>query len=73
MINNRGFILHRTDHKKEYRHDYDTYKKNHLVAPKKVVNVYDLGYLSIEKNFPEQILSLPYKKKGNNEFSPKEK
>jgi len=30
MINNRGFILHKTTHKKGHRHDYDVYKKNPL-------------------------------------------
>ena len=33
--------------------------------PKEVVNVYDLGYLGVETDFPEQISSLPYKKKRN--------
>ncbi len=28
------------------------YKKNHPVTPKQVVNVFDLGYLGIEKDFP---------------------
>ncbi len=41
--------------------------------PKEVVNVYDLGYLGIEKDFPEQISSLPHRKKKNNELSLQEK
>ena len=45
------------------RHDYDTYKKIHPVTPKQVVNVFDLGYLGVEKVFPEQMASLPNKKK----------
>ena len=28
-------------------------KKNHPVTPKDVVNVVDLGYLGVEKDFPE--------------------
>jgi hypothetical protein len=45
---------------------YSIYKKNHLVTPKQVVNVLDLGYLGIEKDFPEQLSpALPYKKKRN--------
>ena len=31
------------------------YKNNHPVIPKQVVNVVDLGYLGIEKDFPEQL------------------
>ncbi len=49
---------------------YSIYKKNHPVTPsKQVVNVLDLGYLGAEKDFPEQISSLPYKKKRNYEMS----
>ncbi len=39
MVNNHGFIIHKTDHKKGKRHDYNIYKKNHPVTPKQVVNV----------------------------------
>ncbi len=67
MVNNRGYILHKVAHKKGKRHDYDVYKKNHPVTPKQVVNVVDLGYLGIEKDFPEQLSALPYKKKRNQE------
>ena len=65
MVNNHGFIIHKTDHKKGRRHDYDIYKKNHPVTPKQVVNVVDLGYLGVEKDFPEQLSSIPYRKKRN--------
>ena len=65
MVNNRGFIIHKTTKKKGKRHDYDIYKENHPLVPKQViVNVFDLGYLGIEKDFPEQLLSaLPYKRR----------
>jgi hypothetical protein len=53
MVNNQGYIIHKTDYKKGRRHDYDIYKKNHPVIPKQVVNVFDLGYLSwCRKGFP---------------------
>jgi len=55
MVNNFGLIAHKTTKKKGCRHAYDIYKKNHLVTPKQVVNVVDLGYLGIEKDFPEQL------------------
>ena len=60
MVNNRGFIIHKTNQKRGCRHDYDIYKNNHAVTPKQVVNVFDLGYLGIESDFPEQ-LCLPYR------------
>ena len=74
MVNNRGYIIHKANHKKGKRHDYDIYKKNHPVTPKQVVNVIDLGYLGVEKDFPEQLSALPYKKKRNQqELSQEEK
>jgi hypothetical protein len=59
MVNNHGYILHKTDHKKGRRHDYDVYKKNHPITPKQVLNVVDLGYLvDIEKDFHQQLSSI---------------
>ena len=65
MVNNRGYILDKVAHKEGRRHDYDAYKKDRPVVPKQVVNVVDLGYLGIEKDFPQQLSSLPYRKKRN--------
>ncbi len=73
MVNNRGYILHKATHKKGRRHDYDVYKNNHPVTPKQVVNVIDLGYLGVEKDFPEQLSALPCKKKRNQCLSQEEK
>ncbi len=73
MVNNCGYILHKMRYKKGRKHDYDIYKSNHLVIPKDVVNVYDLGYLGVEKDFPEQISSLPFKRKRNQDLSSEEK
>jgi hypothetical protein len=39
-------------YKKGRRIVYDVYKKDHPMVPKEVVNVVDLGYLGIEKDFP---------------------
>ena len=41
--------------RKEQEHDYDIYKKDNPVTPKEVVNVFDLGYLGVEKDLQEQI------------------
>ena len=65
MVNNCGYIIHKIAYKKGKRHDYDVYKKNHPIIPKDVLNIFDLGYLGVEKDFPEQLSALPYKKKRN--------
>ncbi len=72
-VNNRGYILHKVGYKKGRKHDYDVYKKNHPVIPKEVVTVFDLGYLGVEKDFPDQLSALPYKKKRNQFLSDDEK
>ena len=72
-VNNRGYIIHKVAYKKGRKHDYAIYKKNHpIVIPKQVVNVVDLGYLGVEKDFPEQLSALPYKKKRNQKELPQE-
>src|SRR6478609_9514764 len=73
MVNNQGFIINKANHKKGKRHDYDLYKKNHPITPKEVVNVFDLGYLGAEKDFPEQISSIPQRKKRNLDLSAEER
>src|SRR6476646_1433788 len=61
MVNNRGFIVHKVGHKKGRRHDYDIYKENRPATPKEeVVNVFDLGYLGIEKDYSEPLSVLPH-------------
>jgi hypothetical protein len=73
MVNNHGYIIHKTKHKKGRRHDYNIYKDNRPVSPNQVVNVVDLGYLGVEKDYPKQLSALPYKKKKNQELSQEEK
>ena len=65
MVNNHGIIIHKVGYKKGCSHDYDIYKKNRSVTPKDVVNVYDLGYLGIETDFPQQLSSITNRKKRN--------
>jgi len=72
MVNNRGYILHKANHKKGRRHDHDIYKTNHPVTPTQVVNVVDLGYLGIETDFPEHLSALPCKRKET-KICPKKK
>ena len=72
-VNKDGYILHKVAYKKGRRHDYDVYKNNHPVIPKQVLNVVDLGYLGIEKDFPDQLSALPCRKKRNQDLSQEEK
>ena len=60
-------------YKKGRKHDYDIYKENQPSTPKEVVNVFDLVYLGVEKDFPEQLSVLPNRKKRNQELSQEEK
>ncbi len=60
-------------HKKGRKHDYDIYKNNHPVIPKQVVTVADLGYQGMEKDYPDQLSSLPCKKRYQEELSQEEK
>ena len=65
MVNNRGFILHKVNHKKGRRHDYDIYKNNHPVTPKQVVNVFDLDILAQRWIFQESYPHYHIKGKEN--------
>ena len=74
MVNNEEIILYKTKHKQVgRRHDYKIYKKNHPDTPKDVESILDLGFLGVEKDYPEQISSLPIKKKGNQDLTIEEK
>ena len=57
MVNNQGIVIHKLRYKKGIKHDYDIYKNNHMITPKKVVNVFGLGNQGVDKDFPEQISS----------------
>lgn len=73
MVNNHGFIIHKTGYKKGRRHNYDIYKENHPATPKQVVNVFDLGYLGTENDFLHQLSSIPKRKKRNLQLSREQK
>jgi hypothetical protein len=58
---------------KKERHDYDFYKRNRSVILEQVINLVDLVCLGVEKDYPEQLSALSYKKKRNYELSQEEK
>ncbi|CAN5744840.1 hypothetical protein BH23THE1_BH23THE1_02600 [soil metagenome] len=55
------------------KHDYKVYKKNHPDIPKNVMGMYDLGFLWVEKDYPQQRSSLPIKKEKGCELTAEEK
>jgi hypothetical protein len=70
MVNGQGLILHKTRHKGGRHYDYHLYKyhlykHNRPVTPSQVENIVDLGYLGIQKGFPNVKSVLPVKKKKN--------
>ena len=75
MVNNHGLIIHKLGHKKGRRDMIMISIKriSSCVTPKEVFNVFDLGYLGVEKDHSHQKSSLPYRKKRNHESSQEEK
>jgi hypothetical protein len=68
--NQKGLIVYKTKHKQRgKRHDYRIYEKNHPDLPKDVICMYDLGFLGVEKDFPEQKSFLPIKKEKDHELT----
>ncbi|MGH2623070.1 MAG: transposase family protein [Sphingobacterium sp.] len=72
--NQKSLIVYKTWHNQMgKRHDYRIYKKNHPVLPPDVLSLYDLGFLGVEKEFPEQLSSLPIRKEKGFELIKEEK
>jgi hypothetical protein len=66
MINGGALKLHKTEHKKGRKHDYDAYKHNHPTTPLQVENVFDLGYKGVQNDYPTVKSVLPFRKKRKN-------
>jgi hypothetical protein len=72
--NQKGLIIYKTKHRHTGRkHDYNVYKKNHPKLPKDVVNMFDLGFLGVKDDFPQQLSSLPFKKEKDCELTVQQK
>jgi hypothetical protein len=73
-VNEDSIIIYKSTHKQiGKKHDYNIYKKDHPKLPKEVVSMFDLGFLGVQKDFPEQKSSLPIKKEKDCELSLQEK
>ena len=64
MVNGEGLILHKTEHKKGRKHDYEIFKNNHPITPIQVENVFDLGYMGVKNDFPTVKLYCHLERKG---------
>ncbi|MDN5867812.1 MAG: transposase [Candidatus Nitrosocosmicus sp.] len=72
--NQKGLIIYKTRHNQMgKRHDYRIYKKNHPSLPKDITSMYDLGFLGVKKDFPEQKSLLPIKKEKSCELTLEQK
>ncbi len=72
--NQMGLIIYKSKRRHIGKnHDYNIYKKNHPDVPKDVECLFDLGFLGVENDFPEQKSSLPIKKEKGCELSSQEK
>ncbi len=67
-INLKGEIIHKPPHSPGRRNDYGILKIKHPVLSEELMVFYDLGYLGVEKDFPDQTSVLPYKKKKGKEL-----
>jgi len=72
MVNGEGLILHKPEHKKGRKHDYDIYKNNHPITPIQVENVFDLGYFGVQNDFSTVKYVLPFRKRRKSELSNEE-
>jgi len=63
-VNSKGLIIHRTNHARGRRHDYDIFKRNRPTLPEGVRPGVDLGYDGIQNDFPEMKPMIPFKRRG---------
>ena len=74
MVNKKGVILHKTKHRNGKKHDYHLFKeKGPPPIPPEVETGVDLGYLGIEKDYPDMKVKIPVKKQKGKEFTKKQK
>ena len=52
MVNSEGLILHKTGHDWGRIHDYEIFKNKPPLIPLQVENVFDLGYMGVQNDFP---------------------
>ncbi len=63
-VNGKGLIVHKANHARGRRHDYQIFKRNHPSLPEGVRPVVDLGYDGIQNDFPELEPMVPFKRRA---------
>ena len=63
-VNSNGLIVHKTNHARGRRHDYDIFKQTRPELPKGVRPGVDLGYDGIQNDFPEMEAMIPFKRRS---------
>lgn len=72
--NQKGMIIYKSKHRQRGRkHDYKVYKDNHPELPEDVMSMFDLGFLGVEKDYPQQRSLLPFKKEKDCELTVQQK
>ena len=72
--NQKGMIIHKSKHRQTGRkHDYNVYKDNYPELPEDVMSMFDLGFLGVEKDYPQQRSSLPIRKEKGCDLTAGEK
>ncbi len=72
-VNEKGLIIHRTNHARGRRHDYAVFKRNHPELPQGVRPGVDLGYDGIQNDFPELNALIPFKRRNGRKLTPNQK
>ena len=63
-VNEKGLVVHETQHARGRRQDYSVFKRNHPDQPDGVRPMVDLGYDGIQNDFPELEPMIPFKRRG---------
>ncbi len=73
-VNRNGLIIHKTNHARGRRHDYNIFKRNHPRLPPQVSPNLDLGYDGVQNDFPELNAVTPFKRRrGGKELTIEQK
>ena len=73
IVNLNVEIIHKPLHSLCRKNDYAVLKTKHPVLSKELMIFYDLGYFGVERDFPEQISILPYKKRKGKQLTSSQK
>ncbi len=64
-VNLDGIIMHKSTYSPESHHHYSTYKSKHLTLSEELLQFYELRYLGVQKDFPNQHSTVQEKERKN--------